>query len=168
MDIRKLNDWLQVVGIFAVVASLIFVGLEMRQAQAISMSQTYQSRTAAVVEWNMALAANPAALSARRKASSGAEDEITPEEYDAYLFSVLGVFHLFDNAYYQYQQGFVTDEFWEMTRGNLRNQMSNPVARHIILDKVERGIRPEFRDEILRIDEELGAAHRDAAARNAP
>jgi hypothetical protein len=28
MDSAKLNDWLQVVGMFAVVASLIFVGMQ--------------------------------------------------------------------------------------------------------------------------------------------
>ena len=33
MDATKLNDWMQIVGIFAVVGSLIFVGMEMRQAQ---------------------------------------------------------------------------------------------------------------------------------------
>ena len=37
MDVAKLNDWMQVFGVFAIVASLIFVGLEMQQAQEISM-----------------------------------------------------------------------------------------------------------------------------------
>jgi hypothetical protein len=36
MDSSKLNDWLQVVGIFAVVASLIFVGLQMKQTDDIA------------------------------------------------------------------------------------------------------------------------------------
>ena len=31
MDSAKLNDWLQVVGLFGVIASLIFVGLQMKQ-----------------------------------------------------------------------------------------------------------------------------------------
>jgi hypothetical protein len=35
MDSAKLNDWLQVIGIFALVASLIFVGLQMKQNQQI-------------------------------------------------------------------------------------------------------------------------------------
>jgi len=39
MDSAKLNDWMQVIGIFAVVASLIFVGLQMKQAQDIALSQ---------------------------------------------------------------------------------------------------------------------------------
>jgi len=39
MDSAKLNDWMQVVGIFAVVASLIFVGLQMRQDQLIARAE---------------------------------------------------------------------------------------------------------------------------------
>lgn len=107
MNATKLNDWMQVIGIFTVVASLIFVGLEMRQAQEISMSQAYQSRAAAVVEWDSAFAANPAALSAQRKAASGAADEITT------------------------------------------------VASAIFLKKVDQGIRPDFRDVVLKISKEL-------------
>ena len=43
MDSAKLNDWMQVIGIFAVVLSLIFVGLQMRQEQEIAIVDTYGS-----------------------------------------------------------------------------------------------------------------------------
>jgi len=146
---------MQVVGIFAVVASLIFVGLQMRQAQEISMSDAYQVRAAATVEWTSAFAANAAALSANRKATEGAADAITPEEYDALRYTMLGVFYLFDNAHYQYQSGFLSDEFWVMIEENIRIYMANPVARKVMLDKAEGGVRPAFRDVLLRINEEI-------------
>ena len=41
MDSAKLNDWMQIIGIFAVVASLVFVGLQVRQDQAIARSQLF-------------------------------------------------------------------------------------------------------------------------------
>jgi hypothetical protein len=156
VDATKLNDWMQVIGIFAVVASLIFVGLEMRQAQEISMSQTYQSRTSAVVEWDSAFAANHDALSAQWKASNGAADEITTEEYEALRFTLLGLFHLYDNAHYQYQKGFVSQEFWEITRESMKSQMMNPVTNAIFLEKLDRGVRPDFRYVVIKIDKELG------------
>jgi hypothetical protein len=155
VDSSKLNDWMQVVGIFAVVASLIFVGLQMRQAQEISMSDAYQVRAAATVEWTSAFAANAAALSANRKATEGAVDAITPEEYDALRYTMLGVFYLFDNAHYQYQSGFLSDEFWLMIQQNIKTYMANPVARDIFLEKIERGIRPGFRDVLLEINAQL-------------
>ena len=43
MDSARLNDWMQVIGIFAVVLSLIFVGLQMRQEQEIAIVDTYGS-----------------------------------------------------------------------------------------------------------------------------
>ena len=43
MESAKLNDWMQVVGVFAVVASLVFVGMEMRQSQKIALSAAYQA-----------------------------------------------------------------------------------------------------------------------------
>ncbi len=57
MDTAKLNDWMQVIGIFAVVASLIFVGLQMKQTQEIALSAAYQARASIVAE---VLAANAA------------------------------------------------------------------------------------------------------------
>jgi len=146
---------MQVIGIFAVVASLIFVGLEMRQAQKISMSQVYQSRTAAVAEWNSAFAANPAALSAFRKASDGAQGEITTEEYEALRRTLSGVYYLYDNAHYQYQAGFVSSEFWEMTRESLKNMMEIPVVSDLLVQVSERGGRPEFRDLVREIGQQL-------------
>ncbi len=39
MDSAKLNDWLQVIAIFALVASLIFVGLQVKQTQQIGQGE---------------------------------------------------------------------------------------------------------------------------------
>ena len=39
MDSAKLNDWLQVIGIFALVASLVFVGFQIKQTQEIGQGE---------------------------------------------------------------------------------------------------------------------------------
>lgn len=44
MDSAKLNDWVQVLGIFALVASLIFVGLQIRQDQEIAIVEAVSHR----------------------------------------------------------------------------------------------------------------------------
>ena len=48
MDSAKLNDWMQVFGIFALVASLIFVGLQMRQDRTIAIVDSMASRSEVV------------------------------------------------------------------------------------------------------------------------
>ena len=35
MDFSKVHDWIQIVGLFGIMASLVFVGLQVRQTQAI-------------------------------------------------------------------------------------------------------------------------------------
>jgi hypothetical protein len=94
-------------------------------------------------------------LSARRKSASGAVDEITAEEYDALSNTLFGLFHLFDNAHYQYQKGFVSQGFWDMTRASLKTQMMNPVTNAIFLSTIDRGARPDFSELVLQINEEL-------------
>jgi hypothetical protein len=44
----KLRDWLEIVGLFSVVASLIFVGMQMRQEVAIAATESVWSRSAAI------------------------------------------------------------------------------------------------------------------------
>jgi hypothetical protein len=46
VDSAKLNDWMQVVGIFALVASLVFVGLQMQQDQEIAIVEARGNLTA--------------------------------------------------------------------------------------------------------------------------
>jgi hypothetical protein len=62
-DSSKLSDWLQVIGLFAVVASLIFVGLQMKQTDAIALSEIYQERAVASREHNLINSSNPNFLS---------------------------------------------------------------------------------------------------------
>jgi hypothetical protein len=50
MNPIKLKDWIEVVGIFALVGSLVFVGLQMKQAQDIAIAEQYQSRAIAAAE----------------------------------------------------------------------------------------------------------------------
>jgi len=55
MESAKINDWMQVLGIFAVVASLIFVGLQMKQSQDIASAERTMIRAATSVELNNAI-----------------------------------------------------------------------------------------------------------------
>ena len=67
VDTAKISDWLQIIGMFGVIASLTFVGLQMKQAQQIALSSTYQARSAATVDSLMAAVSSPEFLSASAK-----------------------------------------------------------------------------------------------------
>jgi hypothetical protein len=62
MDSAKISDWMQVVGIFALVASLVFVGMQMQQDREIARVMIYQSRASTLAEISMAAASSPEAI----------------------------------------------------------------------------------------------------------
>ena len=59
MNSSKLNDWVQGVGLFALVASLIFVGIEVRQNSIATRSATNASVKDSFREFNLVLASSP-------------------------------------------------------------------------------------------------------------
>jgi len=163
MDSNRLRDWLEIVGIFAVVASLIFVGMQMRQTHEIALSQAYQSRVAAAVEWNVAFGSNAAALAAFGKAEAGRQDDTSGDERLALRQVMHGLFLLYDNAHYQNQQGFVSDEFWAMTRNSMRHMMRNPAVREIFLARLATGnVRPAFRAVVEALEDQNGGSGQPA------
>lgn len=125
MDTAKINDWLQVIGLFGVIGSLIFVGLEMRQTKLIALSNANQSRTDTTVQMLLEAAANPYFLSAGAKASAGDYDSMSSEEQEARQLALLANLFHYENLYYQYTNGFISDERWQGTRENLKAAMKN-------------------------------------------
>lgn len=156
MSSTKLNDWLEVIGIFAVVASLIFVGLELRQAQVISMAQAYQERAIAASEWSTTLVANPVAVSAYLKITAGHQrgDELTDEERYVGRHTHVALFHLYDNAHYQFLNGLLSEEVWSMVRENLKRSMRRPFSREIYVSRSEYA-RPTFRAVVEELEREI-------------
>ena len=127
----------------------------MRQAHKISLSQTYQSRTTAAAEFNATFASNPVVLSAYAKSVEGRSEDMTAEEYRSLHRMTIAVLHLYDNAHFQYQQGFVSEEFWMATRTNLKSWMRYSALNAIILERMDVQGRPEFKAVVHSIDEEL-------------
>ena len=156
MDTARLNDWMQIVGIFSLVASLVFVGVQLRQEHEISMAQAYQGRAAISAEWAVEYSSNDIALSAHRKAAEGNMDAVTPAEYDAAFWAQVALYNIFDNTHYQYVNGYVSDELWSMVRGNLKHNMTHPLSREVF-DTFRDRSRPSFREVLLEIGAEIDA-----------
>ena len=106
LDSAKLNDWMQVVGVFAVVASLIFVGLQMKQAQDIAVAAQYQERTASSIEavsarsQIAAVKSEMAKIISDRYASYDSTD-MSPEDLGGLYFGTRISFMSIDNVHFQ-------------------------------------------------------------------
>lgn len=120
MDSAELNDWMQVIGIFAVVASLIFVGLQMRQDQEIAMSLASQARTDTTIQSLAATASNPFCMSAVDKMANDEIELLLPSEKRAVAMYGVQLIMIFENIHIQYLNGFVGEERWAGAKESLK------------------------------------------------
>ena len=80
MDSAKINEWLQVVGLFGVIASLLFVGLQMKQDREIALSTATQARTETTIQNILGMASNPILATALDKIELGESHMLTLSE----------------------------------------------------------------------------------------
>ena len=155
MNSAKLNDWLQVFGLFALVASLIFVGLQMRQDREIALSAIYQARAQMTIDINLA-STNPVDfVSATAKIYAGESDDITSEEFVTLEYNLAASMVLMENNHYQYELGDLSESHWARTRRDLHCMLSLPLLRSLLSGW-------EFRLEFQEVmDEEMARAASD-------
>ena len=112
MDSAKLNDWVQGVGIFALVASLIFVGIEVRQNSIATRSATNAAVKDAFRELNLVLASSPElALAVTSNAENPAD--ASPEARFQMLAMWRALFHIWSNVHRQHLNGTLDPALYE-------------------------------------------------------
>ncbi len=131
MDSAKINDWLQVVGLFGVMAGLAFVGLQLKQDREIAMAEAYHARADTTVALTMAAAANPLYLTAQHKWSVEGVDALTPEERLANVYVRSASLNLWDSIFYHYEIGLIDEEQWQRTRSAIRISMGAASYRDV-------------------------------------
>lgn len=104
MDSTKLNDWIQAVGLFALVASLIFIGIEVRQNSVATRSATNAAVKDAFRELNLVIASSPELA---RAIAANAENpgDAPPEDRIQMLAMWRAVFHIWSNTHRQHLNG---------------------------------------------------------------
>lgn len=151
MTLFKLRDWLEVVGLFSVVASLIFVGLAMKQSQDIAIAGQYQARFDSYLAFSLGRLENADILQITgenwRKEyeqlpsfSPGAKRTLA-EWSDERLGAIHITFHItlkqLDNMYYQYESGFLTEESWQPLRKNFRKMIAGGLRYTYDVSRIE-------------------------------
>lgn len=132
MNSQKLNDWLQIVGLFGVIGSLVFVGLQLKQTQTIALSETYQARSMAAVEANMAAVNSPEILSGLSKIYKDRFDELTMPEAVALEWLIWANVTMIENNHFQFQSGFLSQEHWERNLDQLKCMLTVPLFRDVV------------------------------------
>jgi len=144
-------DWrasAELVGLAAIVVSLVFVGLELRQSQKIALAAQYQARTDSGREYfyqSLAsdyrvddLAADIASWEWPAGFLSADETQWLDEHTSsvaaqAAYWAVINLYG-FDNYYFQYQSGLLSEEGWLALQSRLRALLrDDPFARYLIV-----------------------------------
>ncbi len=140
MKTGKSQDWFQIVGMAAVVASLVFVGLQLKQSQKIAIAAQYQARHdaasghyTAILQCDVGLRGIGADILADIET-----DEVAPPGFKAWAasrpveelaFRAIGAtifLKSHDNVYFQYQSGFLSEEAWSALRVQLKAGLDDP------------------------------------------
>ena len=153
MHSRKLEDWLQITGLFGVIGSLMFVGLQMRQDREIALAEMWQARTAAVAEYAASMAGNEMVMSAYAEIADPVFGIDTTEEQAA-LYAIWAAMYLWENSHYQYERGFLPEEHWTRIQANLRLNLGNSFWRPKILLLAPQ-MTPSFRAAVEELADEV-------------
>ncbi len=121
----------ELIGLFSIVFSLIFVGLQLQQGQEIALSQAYQARAESSMAGVFAILENDVTISATAKRFLDEEDQLTPMESISLALLAAGQFIHWENVHYQYQIGFVTEEHWDTQLAEMRRQLPGRFFRLI-------------------------------------
>jgi hypothetical protein len=118
MEKETLSLVLDIIATAAVLASVIYLALEVRRSTKATYSQTYQSAVQALGE--MAAIVGDSKERSKMFALGMADpDKLDEDEYLQFAYLGISLFRRYENAYFQYRSGMIDDEFWNGHRDNL-------------------------------------------------
>jgi hypothetical protein len=105
---------MQVVGIFGVICSLVFVGLELRQSTITAKAAAFQELGIATSEFWLRLSENPEMLEIQeRLGKPGGMDNLTWVEEAQVVSQVIGNFRVYETVHLQVELGLLDEEYAE-------------------------------------------------------
>lgn len=135
-------------------ASLLFVGYQIKQTRDIAISEAFQARAESTASYTAEISANDRAISAMTKARLSQGEKITPEEFTSLTLYMSGGLYLWENSYYQSTQGYVPTDHWVRTRASMKN-IINPDPMLSIVKQQAEFMRPGFRRELEAVIAEI-------------
>ncbi|EEB79388.1 hypothetical protein GPB2148_2318 [marine gamma proteobacterium HTCC2148] len=156
MDREQIHDWVQIIGIFAVVLSLLFVGYEIKQSRDIAVAQMYQQR--AELDISMRSLWIPDEELWKIRQMMGEEKDfsrLSNFERETLLLAKGNNVIYWEANHYLYEQGLLSQEHWDVS---LRS-MDNQAASHELFHHYWAEMRWEFRDGFRQVVDNIFAKH---------
>jgi hypothetical protein len=135
----KFAEWKEIVeliGIVAIVASLLFVGLQLKQSHEIALATQYHARAETTQNLHLAGIELDWTIPVLRDKIS---DEVPVRDINLWLWFWIQM----DNHYYQYQAGFLEEAAWHAQLKNIEEAYTVCNVR-FVYEWRKKGLRPEF------------------------
>ena len=166
------KDVVEIAGIFAVVASLIFVGMQLQLDRKVALADQYFNRAESakadrrsllesddymqLLEEVWVLGDRPPFWDDGSELAEHVEEgRISVRSVEAAItrhqLSILG----YDSVYYQYQQGLLNEDTWNGLRTAMKNNMArSDLARAVYTRYARSTLRPVIEEILLEIEAE--------------
>ena len=153
------KDIAELIGIAAIVASLVFVGLQMKQSQDIALSVANQTRADATVSMLITSAENPNFVSAFAKAQSPDRIPLSPEEYATMSQYARALLYTYENNLFQLQSGFGTEHRWEASKQTMIGFLIDdyPIPMRTVYEQNRDDWGVDFQDVVDDLIKEIDA-----------
>jgi hypothetical protein len=93
----------EIIAAIAVISSLVYLGVQVRQSNLLARAQTRHELTANLIELLQVPGHNPQLAGLIRRANEG--EDLNPDEAEQYLWYMRAVFRHWEDAHYQYRAG---------------------------------------------------------------
>lgn len=120
----------QIIASVAVLASLIYLALQTRQAARNQQAQMHAMRLQAIRE-DIKRATDPAFQHTFQSGMAG-DTELKPEDVGQFLGVTYGLMLNFQEQFHQFQEGMINARRWEPSKLALRRQLASPGYRAAI------------------------------------
>jgi hypothetical protein len=130
----KTTDWrttAELIGIAAIVASLVFVGLQVQQQAVATRSATVLQLKDSWIQLNLAFATSVELADSFQAIDSQGWAEADYRAKSLVRGFYRALFHNWSNAYYQYSNGTLDQSQWAPHLREVVGSTNNPVARQI-------------------------------------
>jgi hypothetical protein len=138
----------QLIGAAGVIASLVFVGIQVRQSVRASKANAFQGLVSSIIAVNMAHMENPEILEVIDRAGKG--EALAAPEHRLYVTLILSAARLAQSAHYQAQLGLLDKSKLESVVYNLVRHLKSDTGQAVWAELGQRS-NAEFRDYIASL-----------------
>ena len=142
----------QVIGAIAVVISLVYLAVQIRDNTRSTKSATRQAIVDSIVSVNLAMAQSDAIARALRSNVDG--QRLEPHEILQQLAHCYSYMRTWENVHFQYRSGMLSDEDWSGFRQNVKALLQIP-AFSDFWERERDVFSPAFRSEVTAILTEI-------------